>query len=197
MMQLISNDTDKALLNGIAAGDEVAYSLLFERYWDVIYSAALLLTKSPEISEDITQDVFVMIWEKRCELARVDNLQAFLFVSARNKIFSRLRKLGSQDSYQEYLRLYLCESQGIGGEAQIYSRNLEQLLQRAVMKLPPQQQKAFRLSRFEGMDHTQIAALMGVSKVTIKSYIVQALATLRKVFSHYTLPFLIGIFLHP
>ncbi|HEY0271660.1 MAG TPA: RNA polymerase sigma-70 factor [Chitinophaga sp.] len=196
-MQHISNDTDKALLNGIAAGNEAAYRMLFERYWDTIYSAALLLTKSPEISEDVTQDVFAMIWEKRDELARVDNLQAFLFVSARNKIYSRLRKLSSQDTYQEYLRLYLRESQGSAGEDRIYSRDLEQLVQRAILKLPPQQQRAFRLSRFEGMDHAQIAALMGVSRVTIKSYIVQALATLRKLLSYYTLPFLVAVFLGP
>ena len=196
MMRSSTNNTDKDLLNGIAAGDEAAYRMLFERYWDTIYSSAFLLTKSPEISEDVTQDVFAMIWEKRNELARVDNLQAFLFVSARNKIYSRLRKLSSQDSYREYMQLYMNESRRSAGEDQIYSRDLEQQLQRAVAKLPPQQQRAFRLSRFEGLDHEHIAALMGVSRVTIKSYIVQALATLRKALSHYTLPFLIGIFLH-
>ena len=50
MMQRISNDSDRDLLNGIAAGNEVAYRILFERYWDNIYSSALLLTKSPEIA---------------------------------------------------------------------------------------------------------------------------------------------------
>lgn len=192
MMQRISNDSDRDLLNGIAAGNEVAYRILFERYWDNIYSSALLLTKSPEIAEDVTQDIFTMIWEKRRSLTDVGNLESFLFISARNKIYSRLRKLSTQGTYQQYLRNYLKESSQVAGEEQIYSRDLEQRMHRAVLHLPPQQQKAFRLSRFEGLAHEEIAALMGVSKVTIKSYIVQALAALRKTLSNNAVSLLIG-----
>jgi RNA polymerase sigma-70 factor (ECF subfamily) len=195
MMQRISNDSDRDLLNGIAAGSEVAYRILFERYWDHIYSSALLLTKSPEIAEDITQDIFTMIWEKRCSLTGIDNLENYLFISARNRIYSRLRKLSTQDTYQEYLRNYLKESSQVAGEEQIYSRDLEQRMHRAVLHLPPQQQKAFRLSRFEGLAHDEIAALMGVSKVTIKSYIVQALAALRKTLSNNAGSWLIAVIL--
>lgn len=195
MMLPTTNDTDATLLQSLATGNAAAYRLLFERHWDAIYSSALLLTKSPDLSEDITQDVFAMVWEKRAQLPGVDNLQAFLFVSARNKIYSRLRKLSSQDHYEQYLHQYFQETRHQSGEAAIYSRDLEQQLQRAVQQLPPQQQRAFRLSRFEGLDHEQIAHIMGVSRVTIKSYVVQALATLRKALSHYTLPLLLGIFL--
>lgn len=195
MMLPTTNDTDASLLQSLAAGNAAAYRLLFERYWDAIYSSTLLLTKLPDLSEDITQDVFAMVWEKRTQLTGIDNLQAFLFVSARNKIYSRLRKLSSQDHYEQYLRQYFQEIRHQSGEAAIYSRDLELQVQRAVQQLPPQQQRAFCLSRFQGLDHEQIALIMGVSRVTIKSYVVQALATLRKVLSHYTLPVLLGIFL--
>ncbi|PUZ25553.1 hypothetical protein DCC81_14825 [Chitinophaga parva] len=195
MMLPTTNDTDASLLQSLAAGNAAAYRLLFERYWDAIYSSTLQLTKLPDLSEDITQDVFAMVWEKRTQLTGIDNLQAFLFVSARNKIYSRLRKLSSQDHYEQYLRQYFQEIRHQSGEAAIYSRDLELQVQRAVQQLPPQQQRAFCLSRFQGLDHEQIALIMGVSRVTIKSYLVQALATLRKVLSHYTLPVLLGIFL--
>lgn len=195
MMLPTTNDTDASLLQSLAAGNAAAYRLLFERYWDAIYSSTLLLTKLPDLSEDITQDVFAMVWEKRAQLTGIDNLQAFLFVSARNKIYSRLRKLSSQDHYEQYLRQYFQEIRHQNGEAAIYSRDLELQVQRAVQQLPPQQQRAFCLSRFQGLDHEQIARIMGVSRVTIKSYVVQALATLRKALSHYILPLLLVIFL--
>ncbi|MBV7529766.1 RNA polymerase sigma-70 factor [Chitinophaga sp. sic0106] len=179
-MECFINSSDHELLTGIYAGSGEAYRYAFERYWDRVYAAALLLSKSPEIAEDITQDVFTMLWEKRDTLHAVNNLPGFLFISARNLIYSKLRKLHSQATYLEYQEQYFRESTRIEGAEEIYSRDLLQHLQQAILKLPPQQQKAFRLSRLEGLGHDEIATVMGISKVTVKSYIVQSLATLRK-----------------
>lgn len=173
------------LLKRIAADDKDAYREVFARYWDAVYSAALLLTRTPEIAEDIAQDIFVMLWEKRAQLVQVEKLEPYLFISARNLIYSRLRKLASQETYRQYLRDYLQEQAATGAEARAEFRELEGAIHAAIRQLPPQQQKAFRLSRFEGLAHDEIAAAMGVSRVTIKSYIVQALASLRKILSHY------------
>ncbi|WP_291911538.1 RNA polymerase sigma factor [Chitinophaga sp. CB10] len=188
-MECFINSSDQELLAGIAAGNEDAYRRVFERYWERVYAAALVLSKSPEIAEDITQDVFAMLWEKRTTLPSVTNLQGYLFIAARNLIFSRLRKLHSQASYLEYQAQYFRESARMEGPEEIYSRDLLQQLQQAILKLPPQQQKAFRLSRLEGLDHAEIAALMGISRVTVKSYIVQALAALRKWLPGYLVTF--------
>jgi RNA polymerase sigma-70 factor (ECF subfamily) len=178
-MECDLNYNDRDLLSGISAGDQEAYRCLFDRYWERIYAAALALSKSPEISEDITQDVFTMIWEKRATLPAISNLEGFLFISARNLIYDRLRKINVQENYLRYLRNYFDESHR-EEEAYIYSRDILQQVQKAMGLLSPQQQKAFRLSRLEGLSHEEIAVVMGVSKVTVKSYIVQALAALRK-----------------
>lgn len=168
------------LLRRVATGDTTAYQELFTRYWDTVFSTALLLTKSPELAEDIAQDVFTMLWEKRAELPKVDRLESYLFITARNMIYSRLRKLASQEQYLQYIKAYFTEASATGVDEQAELRELERMIQGAIQRLPSQQQKAFRLSRFEGMRHEEIAARMGVSRVTIKSYIVQAIATLRK-----------------
>lgn len=177
--------SEKELLSQIAIGNQDAYLVLFEQYWDTVFSAALLLTKSPELAEDIAQDVFAMIWEKRAQLPAVEKLESFLFITARNMIYSRLRKLASQETYRQYIRAYFSETAVTGADEQTELRELERMIQRAILRLPSQQQKAFRLSRFEGMRHEEIAATMGVSRITIKSYIVQALATLRKALANY------------
>ncbi|WP_281389492.1 RNA polymerase sigma factor [Chitinophaga qingshengii] len=177
--------SETELLRRMAAGDEDAYRELFLRHWDAVYSSALLLSRSPDIAEDIAQDIFVTLWEKRAQLAHIEKLEAYFFIMARNLLYSRLRKLASQDAYRQYLQDYHHEHTHSGAEARTEFKELEDAIHTAIRRLPPQQQKAFRMSRFEGMRHDEIAQAMGVSRITIKSYIVQALATLRKLLAHY------------
>ncbi|UYQ94139.1 RNA polymerase sigma-70 factor [Chitinophaga horti] len=179
MMQYLPH-SESTLLRLLAGGDQHAYQLLFERYWDPIYSTALILTKSPSLAEDVAQDVFTMLWEKRASMAAVEKLENFLFIAARNTIYTRLRKLSSGKAYRDYLLQTFRETEGAGVDEQAEFRELEQRVMHVIQQLPPQQQKAFKLSRFEGMRHEEIAVAMGLSRVTIKSYIVQAIATLRK-----------------
>lgn len=177
--------SEKELLSQIAKGSQDAYLVIFQQYWDTVFSTSLLLTKSPELAEDIAQDVFTMIWEKRAQLPAIEKLEPFLFITARNMIYSRLRKLSSQETYRQYIKAYFSEASVTGVDEQTELRELERTIQGAILRLPSQQQKAFRLSRFEGMRHEEIAATMGVSRITIKSYIVQALASLRKTLANY------------
>jgi len=175
--------SENELLRSLAGGDQRAFQVLFEQYWDSVYSTAMLLTKSTAIAEDIAQDVFTVLWEKRADMAEVARLEGFLFITARNLIYSRLRKLASGDAYRQYVLQFLDEGGGLRADHAAEFRELEQHVLQAIRKLPPQQQRAFTLSRFGGMRHEEIASTMGVSRITIKSYIVQAIATLRKVIS--------------
>jgi RNA polymerase sigma-70 factor (family 1) len=173
------------LLHLIAQGDAYAYQTIFEKYRDKIYSAALLLSKSSALAEDITQDVFAMVWEKRNTLPAIEKFEGFLFITARNLIYSRMRKLASDKAYREYLQHYFGEGQEASVHEQVTYRELEQNILRAIQHLSPQQQKAFRLSRFQGLQHKEIAQKMGLSPLTIKSYIAQTIVTLRRVISNY------------
>lgn len=177
--------SDSEMLRLLAAGDEQAFRTLFERYWDGVYSTSLALTKSAAIAEDIAQDVFTILWEKRADMAGVSRLEGYLFITARNLIYSRLRKLASGDAYRQYVLQFLHEGGGLQADHAAEFRELEQCVLTAIRQLPPQQQRAFTLSRFEGMRHEEIASTMGVSRITIKSYIVQAISTLRKALSNH------------
>lgn len=177
--------SEKELLRLLAEGDEHAFQVIFERHWDAVFSTAVLLTKSASVAEDIAQDVFTMLWEKRASLAEVNRLENFLFVAARNMIYSRFRKLASQDAYRQYILSCFREEGAERVDEKAELRELDRMIRQAVRLLPPQQQRAFRLSRYEGMQHEEIAVTMGVSRVTIKSYIVQAIASLRKALANH------------
>lgn len=174
------------LLSLIAQGDQHAYQAIFEKYRDSIYNAALLLSKAADVAEDITQDVFTMVWEKRATLPAIEKFEGFLFITSRNLIYSRMRKLASDKAYRQYLQQYFQEGQAETVHDQAAYRELEHTILHTIRHLSPQQQKAFTLSRFQGLPHKAIAGTMGLSPLTIKSYIVQTIVTLRKAISKHT-----------
>ena len=179
-MLLKSIDNENELLRRTANGDQSAYAMLFNHYWGQIYSTALTFTKSPELSEDIAQDVFAKIWMKKETLPEINKFEAFLYITARNLILDRLRKHVFTGAYEDYLKLYFEESSPNPGR-RLEFKEFETTIHSAINKLPPQQQTAFRLSRFYGLSHEEIAGRMGVSKQSVKSYIVRSIVSLRKI----------------
>src|ERR1700753_617151 len=86
-----SKHNEKQLLLRIAAGDAAAFSALFYTYHQTLAAYILRLTKSPIIAEEIVQDTFIKLWEKRSQLATVDNFHAYLFTISRNHTFNCMR----------------------------------------------------------------------------------------------------------
>jgi RNA polymerase sigma-70 factor (family 1) len=169
---------EKELLQQVAAGDEAAYKILFTNYWDKIYSTALLFTKSPELAEDLTQDIFARIWVQRAKLAEVYHFEGFLFIMARNLVFNSLRREVYHTHNQSFFEDYFADPKNTI-ETNLETKEFEQLIHSAINELPAQQQTAFKLSRFQGLNHEEIAQEMGISAVSVKSYIVRAIRTLR------------------
>lgn len=176
---------EKELLRLIAEGDEKAFGQLFERYWDRVFSTALLLTKSKELAEDIAQEVFTRIWVKRVQLTGIENTGSWFFIIARNLIYGRLRKEAIAEKYRRYIKEYFSEGP-VGPDTIAELSELDTTIRKAILQLPPQQQKAFQLSRYKGLSHEEIAHEMGISRATVKAYIVQSIATLRKVLASHS-----------
>lgn len=172
------------LLLRIAGGDRDAYRVIFERYWNQIYAIGLKLSKSPELARDLAQDTFIKLWNHREQLPDVANFRSFLFTLARNLTIDHLRKKVFTTGNEDYLIAYFRDDAATPDEKAEY-HELENLLNRAVSSLPPQMQQVFRLSRFEGLSHAEIALRMNITRVTSKSYMVRALSAIRKYLSQY------------
>ncbi len=135
--------------------------------------------KDPELAKDLAQDVFIKIWVNRKKLAELKSLEAYLYIVARNLFLDSLRK--------KMVDVPVSDLQGLWGEPQadttgdnVEYKELQRSLYEAIEQLPPQMRTVFRLSRMEGLTHEQIATKMRISKATSQSYIVRALAIIRK-----------------
>jgi RNA polymerase sigma-70 factor (ECF subfamily) len=167
------------LLRQLSAGYADAFTRLFEVHWDRVYSAAQVLTKSPQMAEDIVQEVFLKLWQQRERAAAIEKLEGFLFITARNLIYNRMARQQTEAAWQNYVQ-YQLQSPGVSPAEKTELRELQGIVEAAIQQMPPQQQKAFRLSREKGLSHEQISQEMGVSKGTVKDYIVRAIAFLRQ-----------------
>ena len=171
--------SEKDLLLLVAQGDQDAYAALFEIYWDQVYGAALRLTKSPEQSKDLAQDAFLKLWAQREKLKEIRNLPSFLYTMIRNQVHDLTRTKVFRESNREFLHQYFAYSESSPREL-LEQKEVEMNLQRAIDRLAPKLQEVIRLHRLEGLSHEQIAARMGITPQSSKTYMVRALDALRK-----------------
>jgi RNA polymerase sigma-70 factor (family 1) len=152
---------------------------LFEWHWDQIYGAVLRLTKTPEQAKDLAQDIFLKLWDNRAKLAGVKNFRSYLFTITRNMIYDQLRTQVFRESNREFLINYFAYSKSSPQEL-LEQKELGEVLNEAINKLPPQLRQVFNLHRIEGLSHVEIAQRLNISPISSKTYMVRALMALRK-----------------
>ncbi|WP_167019312.1 RNA polymerase sigma-70 factor [Chitinophaga sp. Cy-1792] len=180
-MPAVPQYDESAILEKVAKGDEAAFTLLFDHNWNTVYGVAFALTKSADMAEEMTQEVFVKLWLNREKLAAVDNLKGYLFMVARNQIYNAFRRkiksVSFTDHLMEYIQAVVPATEST--DAKLLSNELEQLVAKAVEQLSPQQHTIYCLSRYQGMSQEEIANTLHISVHTVKSHMNKALHTIR------------------
>lgn len=165
----------------VADGNSQSFHRLLDKYQENIFGLALAYLKSFHKAQDIVQEVFMAIWERRADLKAMENPQGFLFTIARNKIISELRKKNPDvlDLLEQVQSDAAMSADRRFEYAQIY-----EFVQSAVENLPPQQKKVFMLAKREGLSYDEIALKLGISRETVKVHMVKALSYLRSFMRH-------------
>lgn len=158
--------SEKELLHRIAAGDENAFTALFNAWHQQLGDYIFRLTRSHSLAQEIVQEVFVTLWSKRELLHNIYNAGGYIYRLSRNKTLNSLRNLS-----RERVRNAQWASISAGTDSGMYNEGMYQLIDEAIEKLPPQQKKAWTLSRREGLMYEEIAAQMQLSRETVKRHI--------------------------
>lgn len=180
-------DNEASLLLQVAEGDEKAFSFLYYKYHHRLGIYLYQLTSSRAFAEEILQDVFCKVWDKRHQLPEIENFQVWLFTISKNHALNCLRKV-----VRERLEKKLWEKDQftVPSLDQITAEDRLQLIDKAISQLPPQQKKVFLLSRYKRLKYIEIAQELNLSKETIKTYLQIATSSIRKyVNSHLPLLF--------
>lgn len=187
---------ERELLDKIAGGDEQAFTALFEHYYHALGSHLFKLTRSMQTAEEIVQDVFLKIWIAREALLEVRDFKAYLFIASKNHAINAIKKAAreqeKQQAFEANTRLTIVREEESTGEIedQYYS-----LLDKAIDKLPQQQQKVFILSRRRRMKYEEIAREMNISKESVKKYMQHATRSISDYVREHMDPALVALLL--
>lgn len=162
--------SEKELLLKVAGGDEAAFRVLFDHHQPLLMTYVFSVTKSVPFAEEIVQDIFLKIWMTKETLAKVNSFKNYLFIVSRNQAINFTKKLGRElekrSEYEGYVKM---EVAGQGTDEELATHY--HLIDQAIDRLPPQQQKVYLLSRHEGLTYQEIGDQMGLSPRTVKRYI--------------------------
>lgn len=154
------------------------YELLFRRYYRPLCSHAVRFVHSKEQAEDLVSEVFSGFWKGQMHQHITTSMRAYLFRALRNRIYNHLRdELHDQRSSPDSL-LDLAEAED--PQQILQFTELYHKVQDVVNALPPQCQRVFLLSRFEGKKHKEIASELNISVKAVEMHITKALHQLRR-----------------
>lgn len=167
---------ESVLLSKVAVGNELAYTQLVEKHWQKVLQHALSFVKSYSIAEELTQDVFIQIWEKRDKLLDVKNFDNYLFIVSRNLLISHIRKkLVETDS----LKGDKLEELFFKPDEQFEYEELVKIINEGAALMQEPRRSVFLLSRMEGRDADYISKELGIATRTVRWHLLQALNFLR------------------
>lgn len=169
---------DHDLLRLIAGGCEQSFRKLYDMYGGKVYTMAIGYLKSPMEAQDVVQEIFVKIWEKRDSLTRIDNFPAYLHVITRNMLINQLQKKIPVFNQDELTPQAVLPDRHLLHQ-QLDYRELTVLISKAIAQLPPRQQQVYRLSREQGLNHQQIAKELSLSYDTVREHMSKALKNIR------------------
>ena len=176
-MPVISNINEELrLLVQLSKGELSAFDSLYWHYQRAVYQNIFQLVRDTATAEDILQEVFLSLWEKRTTI-RVDiSLGGWLFVSSYNRAVNVLKKRLREQSAADLIR------HAFGGndsdELMIREMRLQEL-EEAIERLPGQKRKVFYLCKLKGYTYEEAARALNISRHTVKEYLSDAVHQIR------------------
>ncbi len=166
----------------LKASDRAAYAELFEAMYGPLFRYVCSITTAPDAARDVTQDVFVRLWDVRESLSADQSLEAYLYRMARNRAYNHERNRRTRTEKEDDVRDQTPAQPAPPPrpDAQAQADRLEDRLWRWIGELTERQREALVLSRFDGLSHDEVADVMGISPRTVNNHIVRALKHLRE-----------------
>lgn len=169
---------DFFLLAQVRQGDSQSFEILFQRYWESLYTAAYHRLNSRAEAQEVVQSLFVSLWQRREQLKVSTSLKAYLFASLRYTILDHIRAQTVREKYVQSICQRINPSNNATAETVAY-RELENSVHRGIDALPQRCGLVFRLRRLEQYSVKEIAQLLGISPKTVENQLTKATKALR------------------
>ncbi len=179
---------DESLIRLIVEGQSTALGILYDRYGRLVFSLALQVTSDAAVAEEITQEVFLQIWNKaNTYQAAQGKVTTWITSVARHRAIDSLRRKGARPEGHQVVfesgeEPELVDPVGVEDQVELTQRSLT--IRLAIAQLPPEQQKALALAYFKGLTHQEIAEQTGEPLGTVKTRIRLAMIKLKQILAN-------------
>ena len=168
---------DELLLLYLRTGDEIAFREIYQRYWKKLYCIARRKLESIEVVEELVQDIFLKLWERRDAL-RIDQLEAYLVTAVRYAVINHIKSTLVQEKYADYVNDQFSDVVYTTDE-QLGLNELVNAVDQQLNNLPEKTRQIFRLNRLECQSVKEISSRLKVPERTVEYHISQAIKSLR------------------
>lgn len=172
------NYNDQQIKTGLAAGDRKVYEFIFRKYYVPLCRFCLKYVRTEAVSEEVVQEVFIYLWEKRTSIQLQSSIQSYIYAAVRNRSINYIR---SQVTKEQHLTAYQ-QAQEFTTQSPSETDHKEALItmvRAAIDSLPNKCKLIFSLSRDAGLTYQEIAEEMQISQKTVEAQMSIALKKLR------------------
>ena len=173
------SDSDETLVRHLNKGSERAFKIIFDRYWEYVFSICYKGVQSHEDAKELTQEIFKSIWERRAKIKASDALQHYLARAAKFQVYNYYR---NQKISKKHFDKFFSDFQEAENytENEVFYRDLKDQIHGMLDRLPGQCKTVFHLSREDNLSHQQIAKKLNISIKTVEYHICNARKQLAK-----------------
>ncbi len=172
------NYTDHALLSLTKLGDHRAFTEIYNRYWEKLFSVAGHKLNDFSLAEELVQDIFLDLWNRRNTIVVNGELGAYLAVAVKYKVIDARMKRNLAADYQRSARQNLSLADH-STEELLSFEELKDRLALFVARLPEKCQLVYKLSKQGGYSQKEIGRWLQISEKTVESHLSRAVKYLR------------------
>jgi RNA polymerase sigma-70 factor (family 1) len=177
-------NSDEELVEALFKGDQSAFEVIYKKYALKLYNIAFNQLGSQEDAEEIVQELFVSLWKRR-EILNIKNLNAYLIISIKNKVYDSINSRINFRKYQEYV--ILKEVYDNDDTNNIVNFNdLMKAVDEVLSRLPEKTAEVFRRSRFEKQPIKEIAQAMNLSDKAVEYHITKSIKLFKEHLQGFT-----------
>lgn len=180
------NFDEDLLIHLLRQGDEEAFEVLYNRYWEKLLTHAYRRTSSLETSKELIQEVFANLWRRREQLNIKTSFAAYIFTALKYTLLDHIRSQIVKDKYVEAIKKTASETDNSTLNL-IAFEELSKVLEEEINKLPERCRLVFRLSRMEHYSNQEIADKLQISTKTVENQITKAIKILRANMQEFTI----------
>ncbi|MHB8207634.1 RNA polymerase sigma factor [Mucilaginibacter sp.] len=189
-MTALNSLDEKELLIKLRSGDEQAFDQLYARYSLRIYGNILKMVKDADIAQELLQDVFFKVWEKRYTIDPELSFKSYLFKISKHLVYNFFRRESIDKKVKDYIASISTEIHTSVEDEWAYKES-KQLLEQAIERLPPQRKLVYTLCKLEGKSYDEVSSILNISTSTISDHIVKATRFIKEKHRLYEGPILI------